>query len=78
LQIRHLEVGESADAAGNAQVVGSGLAAEEHGAPIARAGDLALAWIEQMLVDRCKFGSAELATFCAVGEWATAGNLSQE
>jgi hypothetical protein len=78
LQIRHLEVGESADAAGNAQVVGSGLAAEEHGATIARAGDLALAWIEQMLVYRCKFGTAELATFGAVGEGATAGNLSQE
>ena len=35
-------------------------------------------WIEQMLVDRREFGTAELAAFCAVGEWATAGNLSQE
>jgi hypothetical protein len=58
--------------------VGSGLAAEEHGAAIARAGNLALAWVEQMLVDRCKFGTAELATFGAVGDGATAGNLPQE
>jgi len=76
LQVRHLEVGESADAAGDAQVVGSGLTAEEHGAAITRAGDLALAWIEQMLVDGCEFGTAKLATFGAVGDGATAGNLS--
>jgi hypothetical protein len=75
LQVRHLEVCKRADAAGYAQVVGSGLAAEEHGTTIARAGYLALAWIEQMLVDRRKFGTAELATFRAVGEGATAGNL---
>jgi hypothetical protein len=78
LQIRHLEVGESADATGNAQIVGSGLAAEEHGTTIARAGDLTFARIEQMLVDRCEFGTAELATFGTVGEGATAGNLPKE
>jgi hypothetical protein len=76
LQIRHLEVGESADPAGNPQVVRSGLAAEEHGASVTRAGNLALARIEQMLMDRSKFGTAELATFGAVGDGATAGNLS--
>ena len=34
-RLGHLEVGERTNAARNAQVVGSGLAAEEHGAPIA-------------------------------------------
>jgi hypothetical protein len=78
LEVRHLEIGESADAARNAQIVGSGLAAEEHGAPIARAGNLALAWVEQMLVDGCEFGTAKLAAFGAVRDGATAGNLPQE
>jgi hypothetical protein len=78
LQIRHLEVGESADATGDAQVMGSGLAAEEHGAPIAGAGDLALAWVEQMLVDRCEFGTAKLTAFGSVRDGSAAGNLSQK
>jgi hypothetical protein len=29
-----------------------------------------------MLVDRCEFGTAKLATVGAVGDGATAGNLS--
>src|SRR5258705_464534 len=70
--------GTGADAPGNAQVVSSGLAAEENSATIAGAGDLALARIEQMLVNGCEFGAAKFTAFGAVGDGATAGNLPQE
>jgi hypothetical protein len=56
----------------------SGLAAEEYCATIAGAGDLALAGVEQMLVDRCKFCTAKLAAFCTVRDRATACNLPQK
>ena len=78
LQIRHLEVGESPYATGNAEVVGSGLAAEEHGATVAGAGNLTLAMVQQMLVCRCYLDAAELAVFGVVGEGTTTGGLSQK
>jgi hypothetical protein len=58
--------------------MGSRLSAEEHCATIAGACDLALAGVQQMLVDRCKFSTAELAAFGGVRDRATAGNLPEK
>lgn len=78
LQVRHLKVGESAYATRNAKVVGSGLATEEHGATVARAGNLTLAMVQQMLVCNCDLGAAEFAVFHIVGERTATGGPSQK